>query len=44
MTGILLIERETETAEEAENKYEFVEYIGLTYMITKLASGARDED
>ncbi|MDP4108061.1 MAG: hypothetical protein Q8935_24360 [Bacillota bacterium] len=42
MTGILLLERETET--ETENKYEFVEYIGLTHEITKLASGARDED
>ncbi|WML52992.1 hypothetical protein RCG17_27235 [Neobacillus sp. PS3-12] len=42
MTGILLVERETET--EVENKYEFVEYIGLTHVITKLASGARDEE
>ena len=40
MTGILLLEREA----EVENKYEFVEYIGLTNVITKLASGARDED
>jgi hypothetical protein len=44
MTGILLLERETETKTEVENKYEFVEYIGLTNAITKLASGARDED
>ena len=44
MTGILLLERETETVAEVENKYEFVEYIGLTHLITKLASGARDED
>jgi hypothetical protein len=44
MTGILLLERETEAVAETENKYEYVEYIGLTNIITKLASGARDEE
>lgn len=44
MSGILLLERETKTEEETENKYEYVEYIGLTNIICKLASGARDED
>jgi hypothetical protein len=42
MTSTLLLERETET--ETENKYEYVEYIGLTHIISKMVSSTRDED
>lgn len=29
---------------EVENQYEYVNYIGLTYEISKMISEARDED
>ncbi len=46
MTNVLLLDRETDVKnkEVVEDKYEFVNYIGLTYEISKLLNDARNED
>jgi hypothetical protein len=46
MTNVLSLDRETDVKnkEVVENKYEFVNYIGLSYEISKLFSDARNED